>query len=129
MRRVNLLVYSLSLHRHSYIGFILVFASSIHNKLLEFASLPRSFWTADCGKRVLLSDLFEFVFGDFQVQRFKHSTNMSPKSKSKRLEKRTRLQQCDVSLIGVHFVSLSFVSLIDVHFVSLIGLLYIIVLT
>jgi hypothetical protein len=32
-RRVNLLVYSLSLHRHSYIGFILTFASSIHNKL------------------------------------------------------------------------------------------------
>ncbi len=30
--RVNLLVYSLSLHRHSYIGFILAFASSIHNK-------------------------------------------------------------------------------------------------
>jgi hypothetical protein len=30
-RRVNLLVYSLSLHRHSYIGFILAFASSIHN--------------------------------------------------------------------------------------------------
>jgi hypothetical protein len=26
------LVYSLSLHRHSYIGFILAFASSIHNK-------------------------------------------------------------------------------------------------
>ncbi len=31
-RRVILLVYSLSLHRHSYIGFILAFASSIHNK-------------------------------------------------------------------------------------------------
>ncbi len=31
-RRVNLLVYSLSLHRHSYIGFILDFPSSIHNK-------------------------------------------------------------------------------------------------
>ncbi len=31
-RHVNLLVYSLSLHRHSYIGFILDFASSIHNK-------------------------------------------------------------------------------------------------
>ncbi len=31
-RRVNLLVYSLSLHRHSYIGFKLAFASSIHNK-------------------------------------------------------------------------------------------------
>ncbi len=31
-RRVNLLVYSLSLHRHSSIGFILAFASSIHNK-------------------------------------------------------------------------------------------------
>jgi hypothetical protein len=31
-RRVNLLVYSLSLHRHSYIDFILAFASSIHNK-------------------------------------------------------------------------------------------------
>jgi hypothetical protein len=31
-RSVILLVYSLSLHRHSYIGFILAFASSIHNK-------------------------------------------------------------------------------------------------
>ena len=31
-RRVDLLVYSLPLHRHSYIGFILAFASSIHNK-------------------------------------------------------------------------------------------------
>jgi hypothetical protein len=31
-RRVNLLVYSLSLHRHSYVGFILVFTSSIHDK-------------------------------------------------------------------------------------------------
>ncbi len=30
-RRVILLVYSLSLHRHSYIGFILAFVSSIHN--------------------------------------------------------------------------------------------------
>ncbi len=32
VRRVNLLVCSLPLHRHSYIGFILAFASSIHNK-------------------------------------------------------------------------------------------------
>jgi hypothetical protein len=31
-RRVNLLVCSLPVHRHSYIGFILAFASSIHNK-------------------------------------------------------------------------------------------------
>jgi hypothetical protein len=31
-RRVNLLVCSLQLHRHSYIGFILAFTSSIHNK-------------------------------------------------------------------------------------------------
>ncbi len=31
-RRVNLLVYNLSLHRHSYISFILAFASSIRNK-------------------------------------------------------------------------------------------------
>jgi hypothetical protein len=31
-RRVNLLVYSLSLHRYSYVGFILDFTSSIHNK-------------------------------------------------------------------------------------------------
>ncbi len=30
-RRVNLFVYSLSLHRHSYVGFIITFASSIHN--------------------------------------------------------------------------------------------------
>jgi hypothetical protein len=29
---VDLLVCSLPLHRHSYIGFILAFASSIHNK-------------------------------------------------------------------------------------------------
>jgi hypothetical protein len=47
---------------------------------------------ADCGKRVLLSHLFDFVFREFRVQRFKHSTNMSPKSKSKRGERRTRLQ-------------------------------------
>jgi hypothetical protein len=33
-RRVDLLVCSLPLHRHSYIGFILDFASSIHNKQL-----------------------------------------------------------------------------------------------
>ncbi len=33
-RRVDLLVCSLPLHRHSYIGFILAFASSIHNKQL-----------------------------------------------------------------------------------------------
>ncbi len=33
-RRVDLLVCSLPLHRHSYIGFILTFASSIHNKQL-----------------------------------------------------------------------------------------------
>ncbi len=50
-RRVNLLVYSLSLHRHSYIGFILDFASSIHNKqhsdeLLEFELLL----VGDCGE-------------------------------------------------------------------------------
>jgi hypothetical protein len=31
-RRVNLLVCSLPLHRHSYIGFILAFASLIHNR-------------------------------------------------------------------------------------------------
>jgi hypothetical protein len=31
-RRVNLLVYSLSLHRHSYVSFILALASSIRNK-------------------------------------------------------------------------------------------------
>ncbi len=31
-RRVDLLVCSLPLHRHSYIGFILAFPSSIHNK-------------------------------------------------------------------------------------------------
>ncbi len=41
-RRVNLLVYSLSLHRHSYIGFILAFASSIHNK--QQTHSKRSFW-------------------------------------------------------------------------------------
>ncbi len=32
VRHVNLLVYSLSLHRHSSIGYILVFTSSNHNK-------------------------------------------------------------------------------------------------
>jgi hypothetical protein len=39
-RRVILLVYSLSLHRRSYIGFILAFASSIHNK--------QTFYTYEC---------------------------------------------------------------------------------
>ncbi len=39
-RRVNLLVYSLSLHRHSYIGFILAFASSIHNKQQPWLTTP-----------------------------------------------------------------------------------------
>jgi len=45
-RRVSLLVYSLSLHRHSYIGFILAFASSIHNKqqgVIFFKVLSTSF--------------------------------------------------------------------------------------
>ena len=41
-RRVNLLVYSFSFHRHSYIGFILGFASSIHNKLQILYISPRS---------------------------------------------------------------------------------------
>ena len=36
-RRVNVLVCSLPLHRHSYIGFILAFTSSIHNKQLLLA--------------------------------------------------------------------------------------------
>jgi hypothetical protein len=34
-RRVDLLVCSLPLHRHSYIGFILAFASSFHNKQID----------------------------------------------------------------------------------------------
>ncbi len=38
-RRVNLLVYSFSLHQHSYIGFILAFASLIHNKQLVKLSI------------------------------------------------------------------------------------------
>jgi transcription elongation factor Elf1 len=38
-RRVDLLVCSLPLHRHSYIGFILAFASSIHNKQLSCSRL------------------------------------------------------------------------------------------
>jgi hypothetical protein len=41
-RSVNLLVYSLSLHRHSYIGFILDFASSIHNKQTNSSRLLTS---------------------------------------------------------------------------------------
>jgi hypothetical protein len=40
-RPVNLLVYSLSLHRYSYIGFILVFASSIHNKQQQTELIKR----------------------------------------------------------------------------------------
>ncbi len=43
-RRVNLLVYSLSLHRHSYIGFILAFASSIHNKQTKTTAPILSVW-------------------------------------------------------------------------------------
>ncbi len=48
-RRVNLLVCSLPLHRHSYIDFILAFASSIHNKHL--CNLPRSHQHTDTGFR------------------------------------------------------------------------------
>ncbi len=43
-RRVNLFVYSLSLHRHSYIGFILAFASSIHNKQHAHGTLAFSIY-------------------------------------------------------------------------------------
>jgi hypothetical protein len=39
-RRVNLLVYSLSLHRHSYVGFILSFASSIHRFIMSVTYSP-----------------------------------------------------------------------------------------
>jgi hypothetical protein len=42
-RRVNLLVYSFSLHRHSYIGFILAFASLIHNNKRNRTSLFDTF--------------------------------------------------------------------------------------
>ena len=41
-RRVNLLVYSLSLHRHSFIGFILAFASSIHTKQTQGVQLAQT---------------------------------------------------------------------------------------
>jgi hypothetical protein len=37
--RVDLFVCSLPLHRHSYIGFILAFASSFHNKQRDFSPL------------------------------------------------------------------------------------------
>ncbi len=40
-RRVDLLVCSLPLHRHSYIGFILAFASSFHNKQPPGVPTPR----------------------------------------------------------------------------------------
>jgi hypothetical protein len=44
-RRVDLLVCSLPLHRHSYVGFILAFASSIHNKQQPhlFPTVARSY--------------------------------------------------------------------------------------
>jgi hypothetical protein len=45
-RRVDLLVCSLPLHRHSYIGFILAFASSIHNKQQYFQPLILANWAA-----------------------------------------------------------------------------------
>jgi hypothetical protein len=41
-RRVDLLVCSLPLHRHSYIGFILAFASSIHNKQQVAGGAPET---------------------------------------------------------------------------------------
>ncbi len=50
MRRVNLLVYSLSLHRHSYIVFILAFASSIHNKQKRYRGNATSFSAASSSR-------------------------------------------------------------------------------
>ncbi len=57
MRRVSLLVYSLSLHRHSYIGFILAFASSIHNKQQYFMSVHfrRAAFAQQLKSRVVLT--------------------------------------------------------------------------
>jgi hypothetical protein len=61
-RRVDLLVCSLPLHRHSYIGFILAFASSIHNKQQVRETLLRahvwlldSIWRLKCISSDLLS--------------------------------------------------------------------------
>ncbi len=45
-RRVDLLVCSLPLHQHSCVGFILAFASSIHNKQLSFVVAPRVYGRA-----------------------------------------------------------------------------------
>ncbi len=42
-RRVDLLVCSLPLHRHSYIGFILAFASSFHNKQVSSKKKKQSY--------------------------------------------------------------------------------------
>ncbi len=57
-RCVNLLVYSLSLHRHSYIGFILAFSSSIHNSIHNKQTLPLVFHHTDPHIQVFYLALF-----------------------------------------------------------------------
>ncbi len=62
-RHVNLLVCSLPLHRHSYMGFILDFASSIHNKQTVFENphpLQFSHPPGDLTLLALLVLLFSF---------------------------------------------------------------------
>ena len=59
-------VCSLPLHRHSYIGFILAFASSIHNKQPQ-----------ECLPHQVQKDVFGFLSGVVQVQKVTWSRSMS----------------------------------------------------
>ena len=58
--------------------------------------------TSDYCKRVLLSHLFDFDFGDMWVLCLKRCTRKSQKTKSKRWERRTRFPQSAIKILAIY---------------------------
>jgi hypothetical protein len=79
-RRVDLLVCSLPWHRHSYIGFILAFASSIHNKQQVFCLLSSIFFSLPpASLSCLYLSLSRFIINNYLV--FVSSVFFSPSAR------------------------------------------------
>ncbi len=77
-RRVDLIVCGLPLHRHSYIGFILDFASSIHNKQ-QFQ------WTAEVALGVSFntqSQTADIPGASSRALLLRHTTSLQTQSKT-----------------------------------------------
>jgi hypothetical protein len=96
------LVYSLSLHRHSYIGFILAFASSIHNKLQLFVFHPTDIHTQVFYLPLALS------LNNKQKFVFPISTSFIPLLASNRPSRRQVSEPRDPQIIPSRYSSYSF---------------------